>query len=127
MSKYGEAAVKTVKYIKDNNFVNPREAWEVITREIFGVGTASQAKGCPKTTFLGLCETGIVHGIPKGEYTKSDKNKKYGLKAIELIKNNPELINNKKELWKRTIEPEEKVHNSQMDVVIELWNNRMIR
>lgn len=126
MSKYGEAAVKTVKYIRENNS-NPRESWEVITREIFGVGTAAQAKGCPKTTFLGLCETGIVNGIPKGEYTKSDKNKKYGLKAIELIKNNPELINNKKELWKRTIEPEEKAHNSQMDVVIELWNNRMIR
>lgn len=126
MSKYGEAAVKTVQYIKENQLESPKTAWEIITKEIFGEGTASQKKGCPKTTFLGLCGTGIVSGIPKGAYTTSQKNKKYGLKALELIRKNPDLIQDKKTLWLETIGHEKKVHNSQMDVVIELWKNEMM-
>lgn len=73
MSKYGEAAVKTVQYIKENKLESPKIAWEIIAKEIFGEGTASQKKGCPRTMFLGLCETGIVTGIPDGAYTTSQK------------------------------------------------------
>lgn len=39
---------------------------------IFGEST-SQRKGCPKGVYLGLCEEGLVKGIPKGKYTKSKK------------------------------------------------------
>jgi hypothetical protein len=38
------------------------------TKEIFGEGTWGQIKGCPKNTFLGLCEEGIVKGVNKGNY-----------------------------------------------------------
>ncbi|WP_420534847.1 DUF6979 family protein [Anaerobacillus arseniciselenatis] len=31
------------------------------------------------------------------------------------------------ELWKRVLEGEEKSHNAQMDVVLSLWNNELIK
>ncbi|WP_340005155.1 hypothetical protein MHH52_25645 [Paenibacillus sp. FSL K6-0276] len=82
MSKYGEAAVKTVQYLKENQLESPKTAWEVITKEFFWEGTASQ------------------------------KNKAYGLKALELIRKNPDLIEDKKTLWLETIGHEKKAPNS---------------
>jgi len=48
------------------------------------------------------------------------------LKALEFIRKNPDLIQDKTTLWLKTIGHEKKVHNSQMDVVIELWKSQMI-
>jgi hypothetical protein len=55
-------------------------------------------KGCPKGTFLGLCEEGLVKGIPKGNYTKSVKNKKYAIKAVTVLKQNKHTTFSPKEL-----------------------------
>ncbi len=52
--------------------------------------------------------------------------KDYGIKAIQLLKNNPDLASNKTELWNRVLEGEQKSHNAQMDVVLSLWNNHLI-
>jgi hypothetical protein len=126
VGKYGEAAVKAVNLMIDNNIENPINAWETITKDIFGEGTPSQRKSCPKNTFLGLCESGLVKGIPGGLYTRSQKNKEYGLRAVNMIAKNPRLINDMNSLWIQTIGNEPKIHNSQMDVVISLWKNEMI-
>lgn len=67
MNKYGQAALKAVQLVVSQCATTPGEAWEIATIEIFGAGTSSQAKGCPKNTFLALCETGKV----KGSYSKT--------------------------------------------------------
>ncbi|WP_420832453.1 DUF6979 family protein [Paenibacillus periandrae] len=58
---------------------------------------------------------------------KSQKNKDYGIRAIELLKRNPKLAVDKNLLWKTVIDRKVKKHNSQMDVVIALWENGLIK
>ena len=72
-----------------------------------------------------MCEAGLVKGIPKGEYTKSIKNKEYGLQAIEILKWADNKIFTPKELYTE-LNLGDKRSNSQMDVVLALWNNNLI-
>jgi hypothetical protein len=46
---------------------------------------SAQKKGCPRGAFLGLCEEGLVKGIPAGNYTTSKDNKAYAVRAAELL------------------------------------------
>lgn len=69
-NNYGKCAVKSVEL--NNSFPSPMEAWEKVAFVLFD-SESSQEKGCPKNTFLGLCEEGLVKGISKGNYTKSVK------------------------------------------------------
>ncbi|WP_440951695.1 DUF6979 family protein [Methanococcoides sp. FTZ1] len=125
MTKYGEAAVRSVNAIISNEGKDPRDIWDFVTSEIFGEGTCSQRKGCPRNTFLALCEEGLIKGIKKGNYTRSQKNKEYALKAVKVLKENPNLTKDAKALWREVVD-EPKAHNGQMDVVIALWNNGYI-
>lgn len=93
---------------------------------MFGAGTASQAKGCPRDAFLGLCEEGLIKGIPPGKYCHSVKNKKYAMSALGLIRKNATLLKQPARLWELVMQGESKVHNSQMDVVIALWESELI-
>lgn len=124
MSGYGEAAIISVKYYKDKVVDTPIKAWEKATHEVFK-SSWSMDKGCPKSTFLGLCEEGMVLGIPSGKYTKSRKNKAYALTAIEILNENPSLIKDVKGLWKLVVNSDMK-HNCQMDVVVSLLSAGLI-
>lgn len=126
VSKYGQSAIKAVELIKNNYINDPKEAWEKATIEIFGESSSSQQKGCPRGTFLGLCEEGMVKGVSSGDYCNSQKNKSYAVKAVNLLKQDNEYLNNKQALWHKTV-GEYKAHNNQMDVVIALWENDLIR
>ncbi|NQX66661.1 hypothetical protein HQN90_11035 [Paenibacillus alba] len=129
MNKYGQAAIKAIKLIETNQASTALEAWNITTKELFGIGTSSQKKGCPKNAFLGLCETGLVSCIPQGNYTvrsDSSKNKGYAIRAVQLLKENPILTENKNALWELVIDGEAKKHNSQMDVVLALWKDGRI-
>ena len=60
----------------------------------------------------------------KGKYTTSKKNKYYALTAVDILEKNMHKIFEAKELW--SMVAENKAHNGQMDIVLELWNNGMI-
>lgn len=120
MNKYGIAAIKAAKEGE-----NPIESWENATKVLFK-SSDSQKKSCPKSTFLGLCEAGLVKDIPKGNYIKSIKNKEYALKAVEILKQHTETTFSPKELWER-LNLGDKKHNSQMDVVLALWEHGLIK
>ncbi|KAA5826251.1 hypothetical protein FPF71_05400 [Algibacter amylolyticus] len=119
MNKYGTAAINAVKESQ-----NPIESWEIAVKDFDS--ESAKVKGCPKNTFLGLCEDGYVKGVPKGNYTKSIKNKEYAINAIKIIKNNPNKSFSPKELWGE-LNLGDKRHNSQMDVVLALWENGLIK
>jgi hypothetical protein len=121
-NKYGKMALKSVQNYKDSYSII--EIWSRSAKEVFDTNSA-QEKGCPKNTFLGLCEEGLVNGIPKGNYTKSVKNKEYALKAIAILKQNKETTFSPKELWEK-LELGDKRSNSQMDVILALWENGLI-
>lgn len=122
-TKYAKATQKAVELIGKRTIKSPIEAWEKATSDIFRQGSSSQIKSCPKNAFLGLCETGRVTGIDKGNYTKSQKNKGYALVALRILENNPSFSDGPKELWELVVEGKDIVHNSQMDVVLALWQN----
>jgi hypothetical protein len=126
MSKFYEATVKAVGFCIDGTYSNPVEAWKNAVEDM-GLSEHTKEKGCPKNTFLGICEEGLVKGIAPGRYTKSKKNKKYGMAAVELLKDNPNLTENINELWKEVLKKVPTEHNSQMDVVIALWKNNLVK
>lgn len=110
--------------------ISPIEAWQITAQKIFPNSLSGQVKACPKNTFLGLCEAGLIAGIPAGKYTGSALNKKYALTAVELLLHNTELPITCTELWKDTLRAcdlgDTKAHNYQMDVVLGLWENGLI-
>jgi hypothetical protein len=122
-NKYGQTALKALQNYKSTYSI--KEIYERTATEVFET-KSSQEKGCPKNTFLGLCEDGLVKGIPKGNYTKSVKNKEYALKAIEILKQNTQTLFSPKELWEQ-LKLGDKKSNSQMDVVLALWEADLIK
>ena len=123
-NKYGSVAKEAVSISK-----NPIISWEEAVFKHFSFESSRQ-KACPRNAFLGLCEAGLVKGIKAGVYLKSKNdnlNKKYAIAAVEKLKENPKL--SKKELWDKVREKlalGEKIHNSQMDVVLALWQSNLI-
>jgi hypothetical protein len=130
MGQYAHVAIEAQKLANDTK--DPHQAWETVAARVFGKGTFGYRKGCPKETFLGLCEEGRVKGIPQGEqYTKSNANKLYALTALEILKNAPNLKDNKAALWRKVMKQlgmnENKCPNQQMDVVVALWLNGLVQ
>ena len=112
MNKYAQTAIRAVEYIKAG--FNAEQAWEKASCEYFEKGSSSQKKGCPKGAFLGLFSK------------NSGKNADYATKALEILREHPQHKYSKYELWKLVTDGEVKAHNSQMDVVLALWNNNLI-
>lgn len=129
MNKYGYVALKAVDLLRMNEQSEPLAAWNVAASEVFGVGSSSKRKGCPRNAFLGLCEAGMVEGIAGIDYANrsmSQKNKCYAIRAVQLLKEKPELADGKSKLWSAVMDGGVLTHNSQMDVVLALWNNNLI-
>jgi hypothetical protein len=124
MNKYAQTALKAVQNYKGNNSIT--EIYEKAAKETFALSKSSQEKSFPKATFLGLCEEGLVKGIPKGNYTKSVKNKKYALQAIAILKKGNSNLITPKELWSK-LNLGDKKSNSQMEVVLALWNAGLVK
>ena len=119
MSKYGLAAVRATELYTTQVAATPWSAWAHAMSES-GLSRSSQDKGCPRNAYLGLCEEGLVKGIPVGRYTQSVDNKQYAIKAVCALVARPELARSPRRLWKAVVLGE-KTHNSQMDVVCALW------
>lgn len=125
MGKYGEAAVQAVLFAREG--LELPQAWARATQEVFPGKIASQKKACPKGTFLGLCEDGYVAGVRSGDYTRSADNKGYAIEAVRLLRSNPALADRGQTvLWEQVMKGRDKVPNSQMDVVLTLWERGLI-
>lgn len=125
MNKYAISAIEAT-LITRNEKISPVKAWEIATSKTFGEGTPSQIKGCPKGSYLGLCEVGAIKGVPKGHYTESVKNKEYAITAYEYLKNSKDKNLTAKYLWDIVLNNEGKTHNAQMNIVIELFKNDLL-
>jgi hypothetical protein len=119
MGKYGEAAVHATGFLA-SQIDCPNEAWRKAVSEVFPESVSSQKKSCPKSAYLGLCEAGVIAGVPKSDYTRSTDNKRYALEAMSILVSSPVLATDHKTLWSKTSGADKK-HNGQMDVVTSLW------
>ena len=123
--KFGYTAVKAVELIQKGISKSPKDAWEKAGYQILEKKVYVE-KPCPKNAILGLCEEGLVKGVPRGEYTKSEKNKKYALKAFEKLQEDPLIKNDIKEFW-RIVGPKPTIsHNYQLNVVIQLMKHNLL-
>lgn len=113
MNKYAQVALIAAERIE--NGMQPRAAWEQASCEIFPKGSASQTKGCPKNAFFGLYE-------PKA----NTKNGTYAREALAWLRAHPDCKITPSALWKIVLKGETKAYNSQMDVVIALYQNGYI-
>lgn len=128
MKKYGVAAERAAKMLGKDTTLDPREAWERATIEVFGEGTSLQVKGCPRGAFLGLCSAGLVEGVEPGTYGRGSKNAGYAVAAIAELRRSPELVEDPDTLWRRVPKDDpNKASNSQMDVACGLWRAGLIR
>ncbi len=126
MGKYGEAAVEATEHVKQHGS-SPKNAWEAAVRSKFPTQKASQEKSCPKVAYLGLCSEGMIAGVAPGDYVRpSLSNKEYAVEAVRLLRSDPSLAKDKKELWKKVLKGNKKAENNQMDVVLNLWKENLI-
>jgi hypothetical protein len=126
MPKYGEAAVAAVQMLTQGGAKDAPEAWNCAVKKFFPGRPASQLKGCPRGAFLGLCQEGLVEGVPTGTYTKSQLNKQYAVAALRILQRRPALVDDRAQLWHLAVGQKSKAHNSQMDVVIELFRQGLV-
>lgn len=127
MSKYGELADLAAKSAAESDQVEPRDAWMRAAEVIFPNSPFGRAKSCPRNAFLALCGTGMVDGIPRGEYTGSVKNKGYATRALWALQESPALVDDKVRLWQIATQGVEVTPNHQLDVVTTLWSRGRIR
>ena len=127
MGKYGKAAEIAVDLVAKGNSLAPRDAWKKAVARVFPQSPSSQAKGCPRDSFLALCELGIVKNVAPGTYTRSVKNKTYIARALAALRSTPALLDDEKRLWHIATDGANTVANCQMEVLTALWRQRLIR
>lgn len=126
MEKYGKVAVLAAESIRAGLVTSPADAWADPVRKIFPASSALQNKGCPKGAFLGLCNRGMIEGVPTGEYSKQSKNGEYAVAAVEILRVNRFLASQPDLLWKKAAGGS-KTEDGQMAVVTGLWKAGLIR
>lgn len=123
-NRYGEAALMAAR---DTVSVDrrPNARWEYAMNELYRTSPTSRKKSRPRGAFLGLCEEGLVKGIPAGSYGASKDDKAYAVHAVTLLSEGTKTWSTTA-LWQAVTSEPEKKHNSQMDVVMALWKNGLI-
>ena len=120
MGQYGRAACIAADLVAKREVLSPREAWKVAMSRVSN-SDQSRTKPCPRSTFLSLCETGMVKGVPIGTYTSAPDNKPYALEALTALKSDPDLARNQSALWEVATHGSGKAQNGQIDVLVTLW------
>jgi len=124
MNAYGKAALAAAQDC-ERNHRSPTSAWLDAVKKEFPKSVSSQEKCCPRGAFLGLCEAGLVRGIPRGDYIGGTLNAQYAVVAVTHLWEEPSLANDARKLW-RSVTSGSKKHNCQMDVVIALWRECLL-
>jgi hypothetical protein len=123
-NRYGEAALMVARQAASTG-TNPVVQWKNAMETLYPTSAAARKKGSPRGAFLGLCEEGLVAGIPAGQYTESRENKDYAVRAVALLREAAQHWSTTT-LWKAVTNDPEKAHENQMDIVLALWKNNLI-
>jgi hypothetical protein len=126
MGKYGDAAEIAAALLAQQKTLEPRAAWTQAVEQVFPASASSRAKGCPRDSFLGLCELGAVKGVAPGPYTRSVKNKTYVTRALGALRRDPGLAEDLNHLWRVATAGADTRANRQMDVVATLWRKGLL-
>lgn len=123
-NRYGEAALMAAR-LPTTDGITPVDRWKSAVEKLYPTSTSARNKSCPREAFLGLCEDGLVVGIPAGRYSRSPVDKQYAVRAVTLLTEGKQHWSITA-LWQAVTKGIETTHNSQMDIVLALWNNDLI-
>jgi len=123
-NRYGEAALMAARQGVSANFT-PVDLWASAIEQLYPNSPTARRKGSPRGAFLGLCEEGLVKGVPPGHYSATRENKDYAVRAVALLAEGTQQWSTSS-LWRAVTNDSEKAHASQMDVVMALWKNGLI-
>jgi hypothetical protein len=123
-NRYPEAALIAARQ-GGSGPADPGARWEKALLQLYPGSPTSRKKGGPRGAFLGLCEEGLVKGIPAGNYSASKDNKAYAVQAAALLAEGTRSWSTTA-LWQAVTGDPEKKHSSQMDIVLALWKNGFI-
>src|ERR1700723_349828 len=119
-NRYGEAALMATREGSSAG-ISPVARWESAMQRRYPSSPTARSKSSPRGAYLGLCEEGLVEGIPAGHYTASKDNKDFAVRAAALLIEGKQNWSTNS-LWRAVTSDPEKTHNSQMDVVLALWD-----
>jgi hypothetical protein len=127
MGQYGKAAIFATRRFLLGKALSLGDAWDFAISQCSD-SFSTRVKRCPRGAYLGLCEAGLIRGIPPGDYgaPSSDRNGRYARDAYKILQSEPELADDKDALWERIPEKTAKNQNGQMDVVLTLLSARML-
>ncbi len=123
-NKYGEAALIAARQSQAPG-IDPALQWQHAMETLYPTSVTARRKSSPRGAFLGLCEEGLVRGIPAGHYAATRDNKAYAVHAVALLAEAAKSWSTGS-LWKAVTHPADVAHRSQMDVVLALWKNGWI-
>jgi hypothetical protein len=112
MSTYQYAAILAANRCRANSERSPGGEWVRAVARAFPSSESSRTKACPRGAFLGLCEDGLVIGVPPGRYTRSAKNKAYAIAAIRLLRREPSLASDIPSFWCRVMRRVEEIQSA---------------
>jgi hypothetical protein len=123
-NRYGEAALMAARQGVSAG-TTPLARWESALERLYPTSPVARKMGGPRGAFLGLCEEGLVKGIPAGQYAAPKEGKDYAVRAVALLAEGGRSWSTSA-LWAAVSSSPEKKHNSSMDVVMALWKNDLI-
>lgn len=128
MNKYAKIAIEVAEELKnmkkeEQKKIDLGDLWKEKCKEN-EFKEASIKKGCPRLAFIGLCENNLIKDIEVKNSNKDSLNKNYAVEAVKVLKNDKRNYTSK-ELWEE-IGNKDKKHNSQMNIVLALWEKGMI-
>lgn len=128
MNKYAKVAIEVAEELQsmkkeEQKKIDLGDLWKEKCKEN-EFKEASIKKGCPRLAFIGLCENNLIKDIEVKNSNKESLNKNYVVEAVKVLKNDKRNYTSKK-LWEE-IGNKDKKHNSQMDIVLALWEKGMI-
>jgi hypothetical protein len=132
--RYGRAAVKAIRAIKEGNC--PADAWADQFKDKPQKTMAGyQNKHCPKESFLCLIDEGNVEGLdkpPRKYVDDGSLNKRYVLDALDYLREHRRDLDSMEEATlvdklRKEGFVKDKRYNHQMHVVGALWKANLLR
>ena len=125
MGMYGRAAITAARMLEQGTPSNPEAAWtRAIRRETKSYD--SRRKTCPREAFLGICAAGLIPGCEARPSLFRSSNGDYAVRMLEAIRADPQVLTDRKRLWRSAVGSAKKKENGQIDVVVSLWREGII-
>jgi len=125
MGIYGRAAITAARMLEQGTPSKAEVAWDrAIRRET--KSSESRRESCPRGAFLGLCAAGLIPGCEARPSLFRSSNGDYAVRMVKAIRADPQVLTDRKRLWRSAVRSAKKKENGQIDVVVSLWREGII-